>query len=584
MKKIFLSALCLLALQANAQSVIAVVYDGNTATVDIPTDVTDVTYTIDGANVTINSATTSQEYQYTLSGSSSNGSFTLNGSYKLTLELAGLNLTCQSTKKPAIDIECGKRIAVQLKKGTTNTVVDAANGKQKAAIYFTGHPEFGKSGVLNVTGNTKHAISAKEYFQIKGSCVINVLGAVSDGIHCGKASIDGPASEHNYFLCDGGTINISNVGGDCIDADDYGCMTITDGTLNLNVTADDVKALSCDHTFSMTGGNVNINITGNDCDGISNYGGATFSGGDLNIFAIGNGSKGIKCKVRDGSDGKDPIMSSTAGCAIFNGASVEVVACGFNYNTSADFAVPACVSIENGGKMTMTDGDVTLRTAGPDAKDIRLEDPKCTKSLEGGTLLCCSEVDLDVPASGWTTMYLGIPVAIPDGVNVYYAKGIDGNTVQLKQIQGVVPASTPVLVKAAAGKAHFNYPVENVLSPSKMGAPSPIEDNLFEGVMFNTPVAEQEVNVLSPATTANSIVFKVFDGETIAWRTAYLPTEALSGADINNVQFVVESPTGINDISVNNTDKSGIRYNVAGQRVGNDYKGIVIIDGVKVIQ
>ena len=41
--------------------------------------------------------------------------------------------------------------------------------------------------------------------------------------------------------------------------------------------------------------------------------------------------------------------------------------------------------------------------------------------------------------------------------------------------------------------------------------------------------------------------------------------------------------TGINNITVDNA-KKGVRYNLAGQRVGKNYKGIVIENGHKVVR
>ena len=41
-------------------------------------------------------------------------------------------------------------------------------------------------------------------------------------------------------------------------------------------------------------------------------------------------------------------------------------------------------------------------------------------------------------------------------------------------------------------------------------------------------------------------------------------------------------PTGIK--SLFETPKTGIKYNLNGQRVGSDYKGIVIVNGRKVLQ
>ena len=191
-------------LSTHAQEVIDIQYNGNTAKVSIPTAIGDVTSKVEGANVTLTSATTSDEYIYRVRGKSTNGSLTIKGSYKLTLQLAGVELTNQHYGA-AIDIDCGKRIAVVLEEGTVNRLADSPGGTHKGAIHFKGHPEFEGGGTLFVTGKTKHAIDAKEYLEIKASTgTINILGAVSDGIHCGKGN---PSNEHNYFLMKGKLIN-----------------------------------------------------------------------------------------------------------------------------------------------------------------------------------------------------------------------------------------------------------------------------------------------------------------------------------------------------------------------------------------
>ena len=209
---------------AHAQNEVVIQYNGSTASVSIPDEIrSEVTASVTGADVVINSATTATEYTYKVKGKSTDGSLTLFGSYKLTLVLAGIELT-NAHDGPAINIQCGKRIDVKLMDGTVNTLADAAGGTQKAAFYFTGHVEFGGAGVLNVTGRTKHAISAKEEMKLKSSLgTINVLGAVSDGLHCGKGKV---RNEHNYFLMKGGIVNIAQVGSDGVSSDDYGTIKI----------------------------------------------------------------------------------------------------------------------------------------------------------------------------------------------------------------------------------------------------------------------------------------------------------------------------------------------------------------------
>lgn len=373
--RILLTALALLASTASLMAqTIDIFYSGNTANVTIPADVTDVEVTKNGAHVTITSSTTSTEYTYHVTGKTVDGSLTINGSYKLTLQLDGVNI--KSTKGAAIDIECGKRTAVELMPGTVSTLSDCTGGSQKAALYFSGHPEFEGSGILNVKGNSKHAICAKEYIQMKKSLgTINVLGAASDGIHCGKGKVSEwddnmILNENELFICDGGIINISNTGSDCIDAGDYGSMYIKGGHLNLDVSSSNASALKCINTFILDGGALNIDINGTTSEGIYVNNEAQFKSGEIYIDITGNGSKGIKGKQ------KSSTPYTNGGNAQFCGASVTIIARGSDFVADSD--TTHCVGISIDGNLTQTQGDISVTTVGTEARSVT-----CDGTLKG---------------------------------------------------------------------------------------------------------------------------------------------------------------------------------------------------------
>ena len=101
---------------------VRILYKGDIATVAMGSAVKGVKSTINGANVTLSSSTDDTEYTYKVSGTTSDGSLLIKGDYKLTLELNGCDIT--STTGAALNVDCGKRIAVILKDGTTNTFVE----------------------------------------------------------------------------------------------------------------------------------------------------------------------------------------------------------------------------------------------------------------------------------------------------------------------------------------------------------------------------------------------------------------------------------------------------------------------------
>ena len=217
---------------------VKVTYNGSSAAVVVSNDIKSyITATIDGADVTVTSTATAavNEISYGLYGTTTDGSFTFNGTYKATVELFGVNIT--NPTGPAIDIQNGKRIEISVKRGMTSTLKDGtstAADAWKGALYCKGHIQFKGYGTLNVYGNYAHAIKAGEYIEMK-NCTINVYSAVKDAINCNQ-----------YFLMASGVINLSGFGDDGIQVD---------------IEANDNSAENTGN-FTMTGGTVNINMSG----------------------------------------------------------------------------------------------------------------------------------------------------------------------------------------------------------------------------------------------------------------------------------------------------------------------------------
>ena len=75
----------------------------------------------------------------------------------------------------------------------------------------------------------------------------------------------------------------------------------------------------------------------------------------------------------------------------------------------------------------------------------------------------------------------------------------------------------------------------------------------------------------------------------------YYDVTAIYGTDVLNGQIIEElyrlksvvevaAPTGISALSVETRQADGALYNLQGQRVGNDYKGLIIKDGKKIMK
>ena len=253
--------------------IITVTWNRTQATVE-KGNVLGVDYSVEGGDVVINSTNTHNELEFVLQGSSTNGSLTYTGTYKCKFYLNNLHLI--STKGAALDIQCGKRIAMILNDGTDNSLEDAPNGQQKAALYCKGHLEIEGAGSLTVIGNSKHGICTKEYLQLKKSTGnVTVNGAVSDGIHAGQ-----------YFMMNGGTVTVSGQQGDGIQAE---ILTLDD-----DITPNPDKEFN--GQIFVKGGTVNVTVAGDTRQGIKSDAKMTVTGGTFNITASGDGSKGISVK------------------------------------------------------------------------------------------------------------------------------------------------------------------------------------------------------------------------------------------------------------------------------------------------
>lgn len=379
-----------------------VTYSGSEAKVVIAGNIMQyVTPTVAGAYVSLTQEatvgdTTCGEISYSLSGESTDGQFTLVGSYKATVNLYGLNLTC-ATGAP-LNIQNGKRIELSVKTDTENTLKDCAGGVQKGCIVCTGHLELKGYGVLNVTGLTGHAIYAKEYITMK-NCTVNVLGAVKDGVNCNQ-----------YLTLTSGALNINGIGDDAIqvsfkdeinrEAEDTGTITINGGTIQAAVTGVAAKGMKADGNFIATAGDITITTSGggewdtvdlktkaSTCISADGY--IQIDGGNFNLTSTGSGGKGFSC---DGefiyNAGTTTISTSGGVFAYVNGTAYD------NYTGNTDSLASNNKSTAKGikvdGNVTINGGNINVKTTGNGAEGI---ESKSVLTINDGTIVANTRDD-----------------------------------------------------------------------------------------------------------------------------------------------------------------------------------------------
>lgn len=164
------------------------------------------------------------------------------------------------------------------------------------------------------------------------------------------------------------------------------------------------------------------------------------------------------------------------------------------------------------------------------------------------------------------------------GIKAYKAS-ISGKTITFTKMDEV-PAGEGMLIRAMSDLDETT----TFYVPHKASA-SPIENAMKRGE--GTAVAYHPSDdiynyVLSGGS--NGVGFYQANGETVPKDRAYLQSTAAlaKGFVINYDDEEGEETDGINAVSTK--VENGVRYNLAGQKVGADYKGIVIVNGKKIVR
>ena len=358
---------------------VSVIYSGTTAHVTVAGNISKyLTVTATGADVSIvASADLANEITYTLSGTTTDGLFYMDGDYKASFVFNGLNLT--NARGAAVDIECGKRISVELAEGTENTLVDGASGSQKACFMVNGHTEFKGAGALTITGNKKHAFWGDEYVELKKTLgTITIAGSQNDGFNINQ-----------YFQQNGGTLVIKNVADDGIsvsatkDATDEnnGQVILKGGTQNITITGTASKGISAASNITISDGTYTISTSGGgtfDTDDNDTKASAclksdsciVISGGTLNLTSSGSGGKGINC---------DSTLT-------ISGGTVNVTTTGGYYTYGSYDSSPKGIKAE--GNINITGGAITVNAVPASQSDKGSEgiESKSALTISGGTI------------------------------------------------------------------------------------------------------------------------------------------------------------------------------------------------------
>lgn len=190
---------------------------------------------------------------------------------------------------------------------------------------------------------------------------------------------------------------------------------------------------------------------------------------------------------------------------------------------------------------------------------------------------------VSVPEYRFATVVTEAEVTIPEGVNVYIVKVNENSApaaaanrapirvenLELVALNGVIPANTPVLITAKS-KGEYTF---------------------VHGVEYGNEVGENHLKIAGENETANGTHFtiglkgnivgfsKVAESETLPAGSVYL---SAPNASKDFYPLFDLTDTGVESVAAD-SDESEIIYNLAGQRLNGKQKGIIIVNGKKVL-
>lgn len=165
-------------------------------------------------------------------------------------------------------------------------------------------------------------------------------------------------------------------------------------------------------------------------------------------------------------------------------------------------------------------------------------------------------------------------ITLPDNVKAYNAKlADDGKTIDLIEIGNTIPAGQPAVISTENSD-------DDVIATINGSETSPVltQEGRLSGsyLPFNV---NKEDSILTLGQE-NEVPGFYHNNSTII-NGAFFPTasEAADGYALSG-----NTVTGINKIQNDEVSVNAKRYNLAGQRVDKNYKGVVIVNGKKLIQ
>lgn len=169
----------------------------------------------------------------------------------------------------------------------------------------------------------------------------------------------------------------------------------------------------------------------------------------------------------------------------------------------------------------------------------------------------------------------------------YTLSAVSGSTATFTPVQEIKAYTPYLLIPSASGKLLENIDATKDITAVPADAKTSVSGSYsFVGTLQAKESVKQEGMEIYGFSAKDGKFVHASDKASIDAFRAYIavPTPALSTAASRSIDIDFGGTTGINEIQNAQSSSAAATYDVAGKRVGKNYKGVVICNGKKMIQ
>lgn len=293
-----------------------------------------------------------------------------------------------------------------------------------------------------------------------------------------------------------------------------------------------------------------------------------------------NGYSALLVKVNNFDVDKNAsfrVMSADSKHAVINMTGDE---------TLAFFNVSKCTSLKSNPGWEMVGQEITSIDFIGEYQAVNTESPFAIAASKGSNVSYDRNFIQDQPS----TVCLPFALTAEELANVgkaYTLSAVSGSKATFTPVAAIEAYKPYLLIPSASGKLLENIAATKDIADVPAEAKTSVSGSYsFVGTLqAKKSVKTEGVEVYGFSANEGKFVHAGANASIDAFR-AYIsvPSTALSTAASRSIDLDFGGTTGINEIQNAHSSSAAATYDVAGKRVGKNYKGVVISNGKKMIQ